>query len=575
VPGSSIVSLKVNRLYPENLTTKSISGESTQLNKDSLAIFFLGFIIFIVALKPEFIGIQARFALFAQEMLRYGPTFFPTTYQIPYPDYPATSTFMIYLVSLLFGKVTPFSAVLPTAVTSALILVVTYRIGAIQLRKWGLLSVLFLLSTYLFFSESRSISLDQYVSLATVLCFYIVYSAGVFHKRKRLWFIPLLLAVSFFFRGPIGLIIPTAVVCSYYLWRREFKKSIVMGLMALCVLILCSVGLLAAANFQAGEAFAKRVINAQSAGRMVQSNKSYLFYWYGCLYNCAICYPLAIVVVVAGFKNIVRREENNYVLIGYLISWILIILIGMSIPAAKNIRYIAPIVPALSLVASSLFVDSSPKGILVETRKAFFSVCSLLPLLASLATVVILFFGRYFGLPVNVHYIIALILLIGLTIIFRIKKRRLRADSKRDVAFAVVAVVVFIIVNIGIVEPVNLALESTRPFVEKMKSLQKERQGQIAFYQMGPDGEDIKFMANYDRPIKPVFIKSAEDLLRQSPQTYFIARQEGFDDLPKEIVQEMQVQFYGKIGHRDCVVFSRESDSSEPELLTCHVSSHI
>ncbi len=575
MPGGAIVSLEGNRLNTEGLTITSVSGEFAKTNKDSLVIFLLGFVIFIVALTPEFTGYEARFVLFAQEMLRYGPTFFPTTYQIPYPDYPATSTFMIYLVSLLLGKVTPFSAVLPTTVTSALILVVIYRIGAIQSRKWGLVAVLFALSTHLFFSETRSISLDQYVSLTTVLCFYIVYSAGIFNKRKRLWFIPLLLVAGFSFRGPIGLIVPAAVVCSYYLWAGEFRKSILVCLMTLGLLIMCSVGLLAAAYIQAGEVFAKRVINAQVAERMAQSRESYFFYWYRCLFSCAPCYLLAILVVVASFKNIVRRENKSYKLMGYLVSWILIVLIGLSFPAAKKARYILPVVPALSLVAAYLLINPSIKGVLFETRKTVLSICSFLPLLASIVTVGIFSFGKYFGLDVDVHYLIALVLLISLIIITGIVKRRLKGHPNQDVVLAAVGVAAFIIVNIGIAEPVSLAIECTRPFVEKMKSLQKERLGEIVFYQIGPDGEDIKFMANYDRPIKPVFIKSAEDLLRQSPQIYFIALQEEFDDLPKEIAQEMQVQFYGKIGHKDCMVFSRKFNLSEPDSLTYHVPSHI
>jgi 4-amino-4-deoxy-L-arabinose transferase-like glycosyltransferase len=121
------------------LTMEAIdpSKRLSDLRRDSLLIFFLGLGIFTAALDGEFISLQARFALFAQEMLRNGPSFFPTTYGIPYPDYPATSTFLIYLVSLPFGRVTPFTAVLPTAITSALILVVMYRIGATRSRNWG------------------------------------------------------------------------------------------------------------------------------------------------------------------------------------------------------------------------------------------------------------------------------------------------------------------------------------------------------------------------------------------------------------------------------------------------------
>jgi 4-amino-4-deoxy-L-arabinose transferase-like glycosyltransferase len=203
-------------------------------NRDSLLIFLIGVTVFTIGLGPEFLGLDARFGMFAQEMLRNGPAFFPTTYGRPYPDYPATSTFLIYLVSLPFGKVTPFTAILPTAITSALILVVIYRIGAIYSRQWGLFAALLALFTIKFFNLSRSISTDQYTSLATALCFYLAYSAAVYNKRKRLWFIPLLFAASFAFRGPIGLVIPAAVVCAYYLFERNFKLFAVMALVACC-----------------------------------------------------------------------------------------------------------------------------------------------------------------------------------------------------------------------------------------------------------------------------------------------------------------------------------------------------
>lgn len=38
-------------------------------------------------------------------MLRNGPSFFPTTYGQPYPDYPATSTFFDLAACLAFWRV--------------------------------------------------------------------------------------------------------------------------------------------------------------------------------------------------------------------------------------------------------------------------------------------------------------------------------------------------------------------------------------------------------------------------------------------------------------------------------------
>ena len=412
----------------------------SQVQRDSALIFLSGIVLFTAGLGPEFISMQARFALFAQEMLRYGPSFFPTTYGLPYPDYPAGSTLAVYLVSLLFGRVTPFAVVLPTAVVSALILVVTYRIGAIHSREWGLSAVLLELSTYLFLSESRSISLDQYVSLATVLCFYLVYSSDLCGRKKRLWFIPLILTAAFFFRGPIGLIIPAAVVCGYYLWRREFRKSLLMAGVTLFLLAACGTALLGAAYLQGGEDLVKRVIDAQAAGRMVDGRESYLFYWYRCLSSCAVSYPLAILVVGARFRRILRRETRDDTFLGYMACWVLIVLIGMSVPAAKKARYILPIVPALALAASCVFIDLSLKGVLAETRKAVIRICSFIPLSASVAAVGFLVFGRLFRFHADIYSVVAAGLLTGLAVIVWAARRRLKSYPNGDMALMAAAV---------------------------------------------------------------------------------------------------------------------------------------
>ena len=65
------------------------SKRFSDLGRDSLLIFFSGIVIFTAARNREFISSETCLALFAQEMLRNGPSFFPTTYGTPYPDYPA------------------------------------------------------------------------------------------------------------------------------------------------------------------------------------------------------------------------------------------------------------------------------------------------------------------------------------------------------------------------------------------------------------------------------------------------------------------------------------------------------
>ncbi len=70
-------------------------------NRKALAIIFvLGTIIFIGGLySAEFTRINCRFALFIGEMRQYGIGIFPTLYDKPYTDYPATHILMMYLAS--------------------------------------------------------------------------------------------------------------------------------------------------------------------------------------------------------------------------------------------------------------------------------------------------------------------------------------------------------------------------------------------------------------------------------------------------------------------------------------------
>jgi 4-amino-4-deoxy-L-arabinose transferase-like glycosyltransferase len=524
--------------------------------RDSVLIFLIGLIAFTIGLSPEFLGLDARFGVFAQEMLRNGPTFFPTTYGQPYPDYPAASTFMIYLASLPFGKVTPFSAVLPVAAVSALILVVTYRIGAIHSRRWGLCAVVLALFTKEFFSLSRSLSPDQYVSLATALSFYLAYSADTYGRQKRLWFIPLILAAGFAFRGPIGLVIPAGVLCGYYLYGKDFKKFALTAVVSLIVLAVCGSGLLAAADYQGGEAFVKRVIGSQAVGRIQREQHKFLYYWYQSFTKYAIVYPFAVVVIVARFKQIFKRENSNYKFMGYLVIWIFIVLFGMSIPGAKKIRYIVPMVPAAALIASYIFVEPLQNGFLTAVKKIFLGFCAWFPAGAFVAVSILWIVVKRQGLSWHAYYVPSLIWMFVLAGAGQWLDRKLRDGYLHQMVLTSIGAATFIIIVIGIEEPISYTRDSTGPFVQKVEALQKQKPGELVFYKISRDGEAIKFMVNLDKPVTPQFVKSPDALLGVKEPAYFIAMKKDFNALPDDVAQRVKIVASGTISHEDTVVFT-------------------
>jgi hypothetical protein len=115
----------------------------------------------------------------------------------------------------------------------------------------------------------------------------------------------------------------------------------------------------------------------------------------------------------------------------------------------------------------------------------------------------------------------------------------------------------FIIINMCIEEPVSYSHNHTKPFVEKVETLQRQKQAEIVFYRISADGDAIKFMVNLDKPVKPQFINSPEAILNCKEPAYFISTDKDFADLPKDVAQHLKRLAGGKIRGEDCVVFTR------------------
>jgi hypothetical protein len=114
---------------------------------------------------------------------------------------------------------------------------------------------------------------------------------------------------------------------------------------------------------------------------------------------------------------------------------------------------------------------------------------------------------------------------------------------------------VFVIVIIGLTDPTNYDLEKTGPFVRRVEAMQADHPGDIVFLDMGPDQEDVKFVANASKPIEPHFAASSADLEQWTGGPYIITDEQAFQALPPDIAGRAHLLLRGKIGHENCVVF--------------------
>ncbi len=204
---------------------------------ESLGIFLIALLLFTLGIwdeQPQ--GFDGRWALFLQEMFRHGASLFPTTYGQPYADYPGTATFFSFVFARLFGAPNHLANILPTALASAGVVALIYRLLVPSSRPWALLTVLLTLLTTQLLEKSRSVCLDQMVALLCVGSFYLLHSGERLGSRLRQLAVFPLFILGFAIRGPLGLIEVCGVVCVYWALGKpgeRVKQVLIHGIVGL------------------------------------------------------------------------------------------------------------------------------------------------------------------------------------------------------------------------------------------------------------------------------------------------------------------------------------------------------
>lgn len=471
-------------------------------------------LLFMLGVQGDaFVGFDSRFVLFAREMLRHGPGWFPTTYGAPYPDYPATSTFLTYLLSLPLGRVSEFTAWLPTALAAAICTGVVYRLAAPFSRTWALISVATLLLTATFVSETRAVSLDLMVAAVGLLAFYLAFHADR-HRVPALLLrlLPLLLA-GFALRGPLGVVVPAGMVCSQLLLDRRWKPLFAFSASALALLILCVFTLIALARAAGGEAFVEDVLRMQVIGRLDGSagSSDALYYFRSSLGNYALAFPLALPALALLWQ---RRREPAFRLVAGCALAALVVMAGLSVPQAKKARYIIALAPLAAIVAGYPFMVAS--GRLAQVLRGLLR-------------------GLWLALPA--------LLLAGLWLAWKRFPQELAALGwrlpacivalagllafgalrwRRPAALALGAALSLWASYILVFEPVEHRLYDSQAFSRELVRRLDAQPAALALYDMGPDARAIKLMVNLDRDLQPLFFDTPEQLAAQRGPFYLM-----------------------------------------------------
>ncbi|MDB5984465.1 MAG: putative rane protein [Pseudomonas sp.] len=519
------------------------------VRQQSLGLGLLALLLFIIGnYQQAAIGFDSRFVLFAEEMLRHGPGFFPTTYGQPYPDYSAFSTFFVYLFSLPFGRVISLTAWLPTAIASAVLVVLIYRLVAPQSRLWALLSVAMLLLSNTFITETRAVSLDQMLATVAFAVFYLGYAADHFGARRRMGWILALLVLGFAIRGPIGLVVPTGVLCSYYVLNGQWRRMFIFGLQA-TLLLVASIGLLLLlAKISGGTDFLNEVVRMQFTSRMDGSEgKSSLFYYFtSSVGNYALAYPMAILVLAAIVLSGRQQRGPALQLVLLCAAAGLIVMIGLSVPQAKKARYMLPMIPMAAIIAAYPFQVLEGR-VFAWLRGLAQGIWLLLPslLIAGLLAARHRFPEQLTSIGLILG-VLALLQVIAVALLFK--------AQWRAVGLATCGVLAVWSSYILVFEPVERAAYDTRTFSLAAYDLIRQNPAPLVMYGLTKDGKAIKFMVNIPEDLRPSFTESPDYLLAMKGPAYVMMAKSDQATLQGTPLAQLPAVLSGSFDHSDYVL---------------------
>ncbi|WP_176240471.1 glycosyltransferase family 39 protein [Pseudomonas sp. R45(2017)] len=528
---------------------RGLIGLTPALRRQSLIAGLLAFLLFIAGVYGQApIGFDSRFVLFAQEMLRHGPSIFPTTYGEPYADYSSLSTLFIWLLSLPFGTVNSLTAWLPSAVAGAVIVALMYRLLAPASVRWAVVSIALLMLTSTFISETRAVSQDLMLAAVAFSVFYLGYAHDHFAAARRWPLVFILLLLGFGIRGPIGLVVPTGMLCSYYLLDRQWSRLLTFGVLASLLLAACVGLLLWLAEVSGGPAFRQDVIRMQFMGRMDGSEgvSGSLYYFTSSLGNYALAYPLALLALAAAWLSKPRQRGPALRLVQYCAAAGLIVMLGLSIPQAKKARYLLPMLPMAAIIAAYPFQVLHGR-VFAWLRIGMQGLWLLIP-----ALLIVLLWVAKRRFPQTLTDLMPVMIVLGLLQLAALSRLWLPRWRTEVLAFS--AVLAVWSAYALVFEPVERQLYDTRTFSQAALARIHEHPAPLVLHGMGKDAKAIKFMVNVEQDLQPLFTETTQALEALKGPAWLMMDRSDFQALQGTPLGALQPVLSGRFDKNDYVL---------------------
>ena len=299
---------------------------------------------------------EGRNAEIAREILLLKDWITPHYDLIPRLDKPIFFFGLVALSYKLFG-ISEWAARLPSALAALACLCITYRFAnSLFGRRAGLWSALILLSSMEFFALSRAVLMDMtltcFISLALWSFWLGQREVGSGPRKSRFLLMYVAMGMATLLKGPIGFVLPVAVIGVYLLltkrWSLLRRMQIPLGI-ALLILTVAP-WYLAAESRNPG--YLHYFLWEENVHRFTsaQFNRSGPWYYFiGVLAAGLFPWTALLPTTIADLWQRPLKDERLL-----LVLWIALPLLFFSLSSSKLPHYILPIYPPLAIILAAV-----------------------------------------------------------------------------------------------------------------------------------------------------------------------------------------------------------------------------
>ncbi|MGH7766172.1 MAG: ArnT family glycosyltransferase [Candidatus Binatia bacterium] len=305
-------------------------------------------------LEPD----EGRNAEVAREILRLRDWVTPHYNFIPYLDKPVFFYWLAAVGFQCFG-VSEWAARLPSALAAFGCVLLVYNLARRSGDPWaGLWSSLILLTSPLFVAFSRAVIFDMTLTffITTALwAFYRGWDAG--SKSPRIFLLVMYTAMgcATLVKGPIGVMIPGAVIALHLLLSRRLSMLRRMEIpLGLALFLLVAAPWYAWAEIR-NPGYLRYFLLEENFLRYLTPHfeREQPWYYYGGILAGGF-FPWTALIYLP-FKNLASLLKDERKL--FLLLWAIVPLVVFSFSASKQPGYILPIFPPLALLTAEAFLS--------------------------------------------------------------------------------------------------------------------------------------------------------------------------------------------------------------------------